>query len=183
MVNDEKIILAINNAKNGIAKYLEIMKIFNEVDVRKCPDFQRIFNGFYKIRQRPQAWYEIYYDYLESKKLEGTTFCETLDFLNSELGRYEPSFSSKLVATLNPNKPIWDRFVLKNTKHKMPAYSDKNKIEMAKKTYSSLTKWYSNFLSSGDGQKIISIFNNKVESSLEISDLKKIDFVLWQIRN
>ncbi len=64
---------------------------------------------------------------MERGKEVSPRFEETLDHLHAILGRYEPSFSSKLSATLDPNEPVWDHYVIKNTGQKAPAYSSPNK--------------------------------------------------------
>ena len=88
----EKIREAIERARKGIAQYLEIMELFSNTDVSTDKDFQRKFNGFYRIRQRPPEWYEQYYSYMQSQKGQNPTFSNVLIHFYSVLGRYEPSF-------------------------------------------------------------------------------------------
>ena len=40
----------------GIEKYNRIMKRVHETDVSVDADFQRVFNGFYRMRQRPESF-------------------------------------------------------------------------------------------------------------------------------
>jgi len=103
-------------------------------------------------------------------------------YLDKKLRRYEPSFSSKFVATHNPDKPIWDAFVLKNAEIKPPYYSSKMKLIKAIQVYADLEKWYSSFLLSPTGKMIIEIFDNTVPEANKMSRIKKIDFVLWKNR-
>ena len=55
----------------GIEKYNRIMKRVHETDVSVDADFQRAFNGFYRMRQRPESFYRIYYEYPERNKDNG----------------------------------------------------------------------------------------------------------------
>lgn len=48
---------AIIKASVGINKYLKIMQMINNVNVLEDKEFQRLFNGFYRIRQRPSSFY------------------------------------------------------------------------------------------------------------------------------
>jgi hypothetical protein len=57
---------------------------------------------------------------MEDIKGQNVSFEQILRFLHSSLNRYEPSFSSKMVATHKPDLPIWDKFVLNNTRIKAP---------------------------------------------------------------
>jgi hypothetical protein len=181
-MNQTNIKTAISKARNGIERYLEIMTLFHNTDVSRDLNFQTKFNGFYRIRQRSKDWYTVYYNYLEEQKTKNPHFSQVLMYLDEKLNRYEPSFSSKFVATHNPDKPIWDSFVLKNAKMKPPYYSSKTKFTEAIQVYAELEKWYSSFLLSPTGKMIIEIFDNTVPEANKISSIKKIDFVLWKNR-
>lgn len=174
--------IAIEKARKGIYRYLEIMDLFPLVDVSEHRDFQRKFNGFYKIKQRPAEWYAIYYSLMQQMKGQNPGFDFVLDHLNNSLKRYEPSFSSKFVATLDPAQPIWDKFVLEYTGIPAPKYYSKKNFEEAKATYLCVKEWYKKFLSSDKGRIIVSVFNDNIKECELITDIKKIDFVLWQTR-
>ncbi len=172
----------VEKARKGIAQYLEIMQLFPSVNVAEDRDFQRKFNTFYRIQRRPQIWYETYYSFFQQAKEHKPTFNSVLDHLQRSLNRCEPSFSSKLIATLDPGQPVWDKFVLEFTKIKRPQYSSRNKHEEAKTAYAHLQQWYQSFMKSADGQLIICTFNEMVPERDQIASLKKVDFVLWQMR-
>jgi hypothetical protein len=180
--DDRKITEVVCRAKEGINKYLIIMNQFLEVDVSKDDKFQRRFNHFYKIRQKPKDWYKTYYQYMEAMKGEEVSFSRVLNYFHAELDRYEASFSSKFVATHNPEMPIWDRFVLENIGLKAPAYNAKNRLHKIEATYQKIIEWYSIYLHTDKGKLIIKKFNELVDKSDSISDVKKIDFYLWQKR-
>jgi len=44
------------------------MNALNAVDVSNDRDFQKLFNGFYKMRQRKEDYYKAYFKYLEENK-------------------------------------------------------------------------------------------------------------------
>jgi hypothetical protein len=182
-MNRQQIIQAIEKAKRGIAQYIEIMEMVAIVDVSKSPEFQKKYNAFYRVRQRSTEWYKCYYFFMQKSKNDPPSFNQVIDQLNVSLGRYEPSFSSKLVATLNPEKPIWDAHVINYTGHKAPLYTAGNKIEAAKTVYASIERWYEKFVNSPDGEFCIQVFDDIVCEHEKITDLKKIDFILWQIRD
>ena len=173
---------AIRRASKGIGQYLWLMRELPRRDVSSCREFQKRYNAFYRVRQRSTEWYATYYHLLERSKKAGADFGTVLDTLQQKLGRYEPSFSSKLVATVDPHKPVWDRFVLMNTGLRAPSYADRHRFHKAKTVYSQICGWYSDCLDSERGRISVEIFNEEVEESARISDLKKLDFVLWQTR-
>jgi hypothetical protein len=173
---------AIGKAKRGIFQYLEIMDLLSKVNVAENEEFQRKYNAFYRVRQRSAEWYRTYYSFMQESKGQKPTFECVLNYMHRSLNRCEPSFSSKLVATLNPEEPIWDTFVLKNLKIKVPPYSDKNRIKKTDEAYKAIQDWYMNFLSSAEGRLVIGCFNKLVDNHSKITNIKKVDFVLWQTR-
>jgi len=78
--------------------------------------------------------------------------------------------------------PIWDVFVLENLNLKKPAQYSKTRIEDTVKLYNQIFDWYKNMTISSEGIQMLEIFENEYPES-GISDIKKIDFILWQIRN
>jgi len=179
----EEIIAAIERARKGIGQYLDIMTMFPTVDVSTNRTFQRQFNHFYRIKQRSEGWYAEYYSFMERGKRNPPRFEEVLDHLHATLGRYEPSFSSKLAATLTPDEPVWDQYVIRNTGQRPPSYSSPHKFEQAKTVFQEVRRWYRERLESSEGRLIIEIFRELMDQHNQITDVKKIDFVLWQMRS
>jgi hypothetical protein len=171
-MTSEQINKAILNIKPGLEKYIHIMDMFLNVDVSANGNFQRSFNGFYRIRQRESKLYEKYYTYMENNKNLIVTFEQTLLWLYNELGRLEPSFSSKLVATINPNFPIWDSVVLNNLKLKKPSSSNKDRVMLTVELYNNLVCWYEDFTNSVQGMEIVKIFDEHYPDT-KITNVKK----------
>lgn len=179
----DEIVTAIQQAREGIGQYLIIMEMFPAVDVSVDRVFQRQFNAFYRIRQRTERWYSEYYSFMESKKNIPVRFETVLDHIQVVLGRYEPSFSSKLAATLDPNEPVWDKYVLQNTGQKAPYYSAWNKMGRAKAVFERVRDWYTKQMQAAEGKLMIEIFNNMVKEHDRITNIKKMDFILWKTRS
>jgi regulator of sigma D len=186
-ISKQDIDVALSKIQVGLDKYMSIMKRLHNVDISKDEEFQRMYNGFYRVRQRKLEFYNCYYKLMEDKKDENIEFEEVLRTIYKSVGRIEPSFSSKLVATLNPNMPVWDKYVLANLGLKQPSYSettDKAKQKRITKLidlYEQIIEWYSEVVLSEIGKDMIVKFD-QVYSSYEITDVKKIDLILWQIR-
>ena len=116
--------------KRGVEKYAEIIKTFSLVNVTADKEFQRKFNGFYRVRRNTE-WQNAFYDIMERGKKEDWTFESVLRELYDKTGRVEASFASKLIHTLNKDMPIWDQFVLQNLNFKMPICKGEKKIQAA----------------------------------------------------
>lgn len=174
---------AIEKAKPGIKKYIEIMELFKRTNVATNRKFQTMFNGFYRVRQKRADWYKTYYGYMERQKNKNVTFSATLKYFKEKLKRDELSFSSKLVATHNPTLPIWDQHVLRNFGLRPPYYKAKDKVAKLEGLYKELQQRYKELEKTPLGKLIIKMFDEQLKNEARlIKNIKKIDFVLWQIR-
>lgn len=167
----------------GLKKYVQIMECLYQTDVLKDREFQKLYNHFYRMRQRKPEFYQTYYDYMEKMKnnSDALTFEDVLFFIQKETGRCEPSFSSKLLATLNPNKPVWDMFVLENLGVKKIYPTAKNREEKIVAAYQQICCWYTDFLNGEEAKIILELFD-EVFPNINITNTKKVDLFLWQHR-
>ncbi len=169
------------NIKSGVEKYKLIMKKYCEVNVSKDKDFQRLYNGFYRVAHRSKEWYLRYYQILEGLKIKNRSFEDILRALDIQgTGRIEASFSSKMCATRNPDYPIIDKWVLKRMGWSLPHTKASNRIEKTARLYDSLIRRYEDLLSNREGRRYIKWFD-EICPKTKITKVKKIDFILWQL--
>lgn len=162
----------------GLQKYCSIMSRLYQTDVSKDRDFQRLFNGFYGVKKQSKAFYSCFYHFLEEHKFDtGLTYVQVLTYLFQETGCIHASFSSKLLATVRPEMPVWDKYVLSNLGLKAPYYSCKDRFQKVLDTYQKIWNWYQ----TPEAQSRIAVFDANFPH-VDITDVKKIDFVLWQTR-
>lgn len=172
-----KMILSDEWVSKGLSKYNNIMELFNSTNVSKDKDFQKKFNYFYKIARRPAEFYKAYYTLLEKSKNTPLSFEWILMFFYWKFWKCEKSFASKLLHTINPEMPIRDKFILKNLGLK-DSWSD---IEKSIKLYEQIKITMEKKISSEEWRMIIQIFD-KIYPDTNITDMKKYDFYLWQLR-
>lgn len=171
----------IKNIEPSLRKYIKIMDLIYKVDVSKNAAFQKLYNGYYRVRQRKPEFYSKYYSFMESNKDKGVSFRDTVLHLYREFGWIEASFSSKLVATINPDMPIWDSVILGHLHLHKPQYTSRDRINKTIDIYGRICDWYQEFLHSSDGMHMIKTFDRAYPHT-GISPVKKIDFILWQTR-
>ena len=164
----------------GLDKYQYIINQVKKTNVSCNIEFQRIFNGFYRVR-RNEKWRDIYYKYFEQVKNANPTFESILVYLYKTTGNIEPSFSSKMLATIFPNKPIWDNHVVNALNLKLVGVNEE-RLQNAITLYSNIEKWYEDFLQSYKGKECIEVFNKTLPNYKNITNVKKIDCVLWSIK-
>lgn len=165
----------------GLDKYQYIIDKMRETNISTDADFQRIFNGFYVVR-RNETWRKIYYDLFEQVKTGTPTFASILTHMYECTGNIEPSFSSKMLATIFTDKPIWDRYVVQNLNLKLEGTTKQERFENAITLYSDMEKWYVDFMKTNKAKECIEVFDRMLPSYKHISNIKKIDSILWSIK-
>ncbi|MBQ3612155.1 MAG: hypothetical protein IJA01_07810 [Firmicutes bacterium] len=168
-------------ASMGLDQYKYIMEKVKQVDVSLHTDFQRNFNGFYMVR-RNEAWRKVYYDYFEKVKTDKPTFQEIIMHLFQYTGNIEPSFSSKMLATICPEKPIWDKYIVQNLGIELDGVTKDEKLKNAISLYSDIEKWYEKFLKTDKAKECIEAFDSVLPGYKWVSTIKKIDCIIWSIR-
>jgi hypothetical protein len=166
----------------GLEKYSYLIDNLNKTNISVDTNYQKIFNTFYVVR-RDKTWRKTYYLFFESQKENPNLgFEEVLYYLYKKTGFVEPSFSSKLLSTINPNMPIWDLYVLKNLNIVLKQGKPRDRLELSVILYKKIQEYYVELLKTSWAEKAIILFNNLLPEYSSISMIKKLDFFIWQIR-
>jgi hypothetical protein len=179
-MNEPDIDSALLKIEKGLRKYCWIQDYLHKDDVSRSREFQKTYNGFYRVR-RNAAWQEVYYKLMERAKTKPSDFSQILSDLKRKTGRLEASFASKLVATLHPDRPVIDRFVLEHFCLRLPGHYETDREAKAVSVYKALISKYETFLSLPVARIICEKFTATYPWA-GITDLKKVDLVLWQTR-
>ncbi len=171
---------ALKNLAYGLGRYQWLQARVLKCDVITDREFQRRFTAFYRVR-RSFEWRAQFFVLMEKSKSSGGNFSEALRTIHLSTGRIEASFASKLVATLDPSKPVIDRFVLGCFQLRLPSWGSANREEKTTGLYRQLCLKFDDFVKSHDGINIRNMFDEEYPD-VEITDTKKLDLVLWQIR-
>lgn len=166
--------------ESGLRDYLWLQAHRDSCDVCKDAEYRRRFNRFYRVR-RNQSWRNRFYALLESKKGRAVRFGDVLDALHRATGRYEASFASKLVATIDPSMPVIDSKVLQNLKLRLPAYGSKARGQRIKELHRRLVSDFSAFLKTKPGRHLVRSFRRTYPWA-DITEVKMLDLVLWRTR-
>lgn len=116
-------------------------------------DYRRRFNGYYRLQRQSQAWYNAFYGYFsevrELLNVPGAqlpTYADVLQELHNRCGRVEASFASKLLATLDPNRVVLDRIVLRRAQLALPARNIENRQAATVHVYEALVQFMQGIL-------------------------------------
>ena len=186
-INAIQIMQESQSQKLGLPTYAKIMK-----GNPQNADFKKLFNSYYGINsaRRNNKWKDKYYKLFDAlyktskRKNKKYTFAFILKALYRLTKNVEPSFSSKMLATLDDSKPIWDKHVLKNLGlKKLKGKDDKSKLNDAIYKYSLIEREYQTYLRTPHGQCSIDTFDISIPQQYRsINNIKKLDFLLWSKR-
>lgn len=179
-LTEEQVQTALNSLERGLRKYLRLQSQVRLCDVSTTEEFQRLFSGFYRVR-RDSGWKLEYFKLMEASKLNGIDFPEALKEINRRCGRVEASFASKLVATLDPSKPVIDKFVFDYYGMQLPRWGSQGRESKTVDLYYELCAKYVALIESPTGKFVRKKFDLRYPDS-PLTELKKVDLVLWQIR-
>ena len=94
----------------------------------------------------------------------------------------EASFSSKMLATIDASRPVWDKYVLQNLGLELTGKTPNEKLDNAVALYRQIERWYSEYLGTYEARENIDTFNRMLPDYKWVSDVKKIDCLLWSMR-
>lgn len=177
----------------GLCDYQYIMDNWQTDD----KDFRDIYYDFYlkaswAVMRKPNNW-EPYFQELQSINPEDDLMdiLHTLKDKTAEK-RFEFSLGSKLLHTRNPKSPIYDSKVREylskeegvNFWWQIPIKSSGaprgiSEEEKIKHDWIELCTWYDHFIKSSRGKEWICWFDENYPSFSNISEIKKIDFIIF----
>ena len=104
-----------------------------------------------------------------------------LDALHSATDRYEASFASKLLATIDPDMPVIDSIVLRNLAVRLPAYGSDRRRSRIVELHGQLLASLNGFLKTDVGRYLVERFRTAYPDA-DVTEIKMLDLVLWQTR-
>lgn len=164
-------------------RYLKIMRIFQDPSQPLDREFQKLFNGFYRVR-RGSDWQEACYHIMEMHRTDpSVTFPQLLNELTYHTGKVDFSFATKILHTINPRMPIYDSIIATNLAlwNNYDGSVDR-KMCRAIVIYDQLQQAYRQLQTMPEMLQCVDAFNRRFLDFLNISTLKKIDFLLWSNR-
>ena len=165
-------------------------------NIAEDTDYQKNFTNYYRVR-RDGVWLQEFYRFFEkNKNNKEITFEEIIRHLSDiehavaetdknttgKAKTVEASFASKMLATINPNHPVWDSQVLRCLGIKIDDTLDYDtKIKRCIKIYQQIEEEIAEFIESAEGKQCIDLFDETFPSCRDFSSYKKVDFYLWNL--
>ena len=184
-IEEERIeeILKKPKLQEGLQSYRFIMERLHQTDVSVDKEFQSVFRSFYQMRRfYSDAFASHYFRLMEQMKdSRDMSFVMAFERIKHIRGTCEMSFSSKMAHTIDPCHPIWDSVVARKHFEMSAPCGRKNRENACVRRYAAYEDRFYAFMASEEGMRIVRLFDRQFPGS-GITDVKKIDFVLWQDR-
>ena len=170
---------------DGVSAYTTIQSNVDADD----PAFRSVFTKFYLSAQGKMRRAENQEPFFAKMRCckKDKDLVELVEELYRELpiGKYEFSFATKLLHTVNPDFPIYDSKVRNYLKHEegvnfwLYFRPRKDVLSQIRHDWALLTAWYADFLATARAKEWISWFDARFPNATWLSPTKKIDFIIF----
>lgn len=181
----ETVLKRLKEVEPALEAYAYLQRSLSTCNVFANREFRTAFNGYYRMRQKPAAWYDGFFSILEREKHnQAVSFGSVLEEIYCETKRVEASFSSKLVATINANLPVWDRHVLDNLGLTAPPSGRDSawRLRRCVESYSRIRDWTTTAIQQDAFEEWSQRFDAAFPQFRGFTAIKKLDLLLWQSR-
>jgi hypothetical protein len=183
MLTRHQINTALPRLSKGVGRYRRLQASIHSTGFSADQSFRKAYCSFYGITPfRDTQWQQHYFNLLVEATHTPPDFTTTLRELNNRTGVVEASFTSKLVASVNTNRPVIDTWVLLNAELELPDRNAPTRLADIATLYATLDIKMHAYLSTDDGQYLVAQFTNRYGTE-RITEMKMLDFVLWQTRD
>lgn len=180
-LTEGQIVDSLSRLKAPVTQYLWIQNRFNAADcIRNDAEFQTKFNGYYHVG-RGGIWRNAFYDLMAESKGKKLSFSWVLGELLGRTGRVEPSFASKLLATIDPTFLALDTVVLQKLNVAFPYRDSRDRVGKIIEFYKSLCDLFEGFLATERGVHLVALFRKQFPKA-NISEIKMLDLVISQAK-
>lgn len=164
-----------------VNKYRWIQDRFHQTDVAHDGEFQKRYAGFYRMRFVSPEYRQAYFQLLECCKQQEISFEELARQLYSIDNRHEFSFLTKMLHTLDTNRPIYDSQVDAALGiHRRVISNFELRLQQDRIILQAMTKTQQSLLQDPRVQSVLSAFTQTFIAD-DLSRAKKLDFLLWAL--
>ena len=184
--NIEEVVRRLMRIENRLKDYDYLCQNLMTTDVTAGTEFQIKYRDYYVMNDLDweACWYDEYFRILEREKFEREVpFERILKDIHAITNRVETSFTSKLLATVNPCLAVYDKYVRENLRLENPSdYPREVRIDKSIEVYSCLQILASEIIQSESFDTWRNRFDEAFPQFSHFTDIKKLDLFLWQNR-
>ena len=174
----------LNITLESVDVYLFLKDEYKKGNIKDNTVFQFIFRSYYRLDNAglTDEFKKRYFELLADKQTDlKTILWDLYEFpTRRNLKAVQFSFATKLLHTLDNNKPIFDAEVARVIHRSVTGIGKEEKIDSCRSIYNDLIGIYYNLINDEGIKKIIFKFRKKFDvSPKRMSDIKVLDFIIW----
>jgi len=183
--NRDKILL--NLDKESIDVYIFLKKEYEKGNINNNKVFQFVFRSFYRLDNAGLSDEQKihFFELMSNKDISLNKIL--LDLYNFPTKRnknsLQLSFATKLLHTIDNQRPIFDAEVTAVMGYKLPQGSEIDiRIVKSEKLYMDLFQLYNELLSQKEIENVVRLFREKFNvQENDVSNEKALDFIIWSL--
>lgn len=165
-----------------LSRYAYTVEQLHRTNVEEDLAYQRTFNGLYGIR-RNANWRGRFYRIFEKQKSNlDIQFGEVVRSIFESTGRVEASFASKLIATVDPTRAVYDSIIRSNLGLRTRTGSGLEKIADAVDDCQAIQAHLDGLIRADRFPLLRERFDQEFPQFKGFTNFKVLDLMIWQMR-
>jgi predicted amidohydrolase len=167
--------------EGAVEKVLQLQAIRQDPSLAEDPNWRRSFVGYYRLGRQAAVFYEAFFAVF--RRCIRDPGCRDLVLIMEELlahtGRRHLSFTSKLLATIDPAWVVYDRNVASFFGVPLSPLPAKGWQAEARSRYAAVETGIRRFVGDAEWPALRSAFDNAFPQGVGLSDYSKADLLIW----
>lgn len=170
----------LQQAENGVRQYAEVLRLYACCD-RSPEAFLKAFRALYKLRWPVQHGKPFLTVVRRTSIVCDRSLSDVMYSFRRFRKRWEFSFATKLIHTVDNTRPIWDANVARQLEAWLgsPGPRPAQPMRWYEARYAALGSAFEELLKHEEWPELCAAFDRKLGYRPRISEAKKLDFYLW----
>jgi hypothetical protein len=167
--------------KEVVSTLLYLNRVRDSADLAREPEYQRRFNGYYRVRQQPARFYDAFYEllYFSASAPESATLDNLLQNLYESSGKRRLSFCSKLLATVRDDAVVFDCNVASYFGLRASPLPKSGWMDAALRRYNYVREKVALFVSDSGWPVVRATFDGAFPEASHLPCIRKGDLLIW----
>ncbi len=167
--------------RGSVETVLELMKVRTQPALAADPDYQRTFNGYYRMGRKRDTFYRHFFSKLAEAASASSppSLKAILQDLFDNTGERHLSFGTKMLATITDDAVIFDRNVAAHFRIASTPLPKQYWLSEALRRYEGTRRGIQAFTRAPEWQQMRALFDQTFPTAGHFSDIRKADLIIW----
>jgi hypothetical protein len=167
--------------RGSVEKVLALMEVRMSPALATDHEYQRTFNGYYKMGRKKGAFYRHFFSMLREAAYAPSppSLKTTLQNLYAQTGERHLSFGTKMLATITDDVVIFDRNVADHFGVPSTLLPRQDWLSEALRRYEEVRRGIQAFTQASEWLQMRALFDDKFPNAAHLSEIRKADLIIW----